>query len=728
MQLDHSAPPLAASLDPAAIAHAVQIMWPDLGDLVVVELRALDVPGYAGSRATWSGYFGAAEPLAREAVRLSEQGGNVYVTLNPVLPDLLARANNRCVRRSRHATSDDEIGTRRWLLVDLDPVRPAGISSTDAELAAAEARGRAIRDHLASLGWPDPVVVASGNGVHLRYRVALPARDGHTVQGVLRSLSEGFSDGAVDVDTTVHNAARIARLPGTVARKGDPTPTRPHRLARITHVPETLQTVSPEALAAATPPEPRSVPSSTPVDRAAPRPSTDDPRAEVRRRMPITTFLAEEGLEPTSGRHYYCPIHGEAENPRSFHVYDGRDGLERWRCFGDCDRGGDLYDLAQALWGVGFREALERLATRVGVDLAGAGSAEAGPVADADHDPSVVVVADQVEDLLAHVERYRGRRYVGLPTGTLPELDAATLGLRDLILLAAPPEAGKTTLAVQLGVDVVAENPDACLVVASLEMPRMSVLTRMVCALARVDWRTYVLGEIHGREALYSRETLERIEAAHARLADLGRRIAVLDVDDVGADLVRSAGRRADALRATSGASRAMTVVDYCQVMEVPEGVHDLAADQWRIDALRRLRDRLDGDPVLAISEARKPSGRGGAWGTTMADVMGSARLAYTPDLVALLRLAGDEHVLRRLGRAVPGTSADLREQAAEARMDLRTRGCALVGLEIAKGRDGVTRRTIELTHYYRQSRLVPGTPDELQPARAVGREEVVAV
>jgi hypothetical protein len=46
---------------------------------------------------------------------------------------LLARANNRVVEYAKHATRDDQIERRRWLLIDFDPVRPSGISSTDAE-------------------------------------------------------------------------------------------------------------------------------------------------------------------------------------------------------------------------------------------------------------------------------------------------------------------------------------------------------------------------------------------------------------------------------------------------------------------------------------------------------------------------------------------------------------------------------------------------------------------
>ena len=73
--------------------------------------------------------------------------GAIYFTINPVNPDLLARANNRFVE-SRTATSDADIVCRRWLFIDLDPKRPSGISSSDAELDAARSMADEIDQHL----------------------------------------------------------------------------------------------------------------------------------------------------------------------------------------------------------------------------------------------------------------------------------------------------------------------------------------------------------------------------------------------------------------------------------------------------------------------------------------------------------------------------------------------------------------------------------------------------
>ncbi len=202
----------------------------------VVELRGLEAVTSAWRRPhTVSGYFDDWATLAAASVELQARG--IYATLNPVKPDLLARANNRLRDMSAGdpATSDADVVARRWLPIDCDPVWPSGISATDAEHAAALARAQEIRDYLASRGWPDPLLADSGNGAHLLYRVDLPPDDGGLVEGVLAALAFRFSDEQVAVDQKNFHPARIWKLYGTLAAKGDPTPDRIVSAACSTH-------------------------------------------------------------------------------------------------------------------------------------------------------------------------------------------------------------------------------------------------------------------------------------------------------------------------------------------------------------------------------------------------------------------------------------------------------------------------------------------------------------
>jgi len=202
---------------------------------------------------TCSGYFtfDSLDQATREIAELDRSGiaPGIYVTLNPVDPSLLARSANRIKPRARETTQDKDIVHRQTLLIDIDPVRPAGVSATEAELVRVHDVALAIVTHLTSLGWPDPVIAMSGNGYHLLYRIDLPADDGGLVHRVLAVLADRFSTEAVTIDRAVHNAARITKVIGTVSRKGDNLcgvpgmEDRPHRRSEFLSVPKDLAVV-----------------------------------------------------------------------------------------------------------------------------------------------------------------------------------------------------------------------------------------------------------------------------------------------------------------------------------------------------------------------------------------------------------------------------------------------------------------------------------------------------
>ena len=233
--------------DANEITHALRL-WFQAGD--VFEVRVLDAVSADYRREhIESGYFDyehiSAVPEALKRL-LSFRG--VYVTVNPVNPDLLARAVNRLRPAGRNpTTADTDIVRRRWLLIDCDPRRASGVSSSNAEHDFALAKAREIRDGLSSLGWPDPIMTDSGNGAQLMYRIDLPADDGELVRRVIGEIAKASSE-QVAIDTSVHNPARIWRLPGTMNCKGDSIPERPHRMARILDEPQDIVSVSREQM------------------------------------------------------------------------------------------------------------------------------------------------------------------------------------------------------------------------------------------------------------------------------------------------------------------------------------------------------------------------------------------------------------------------------------------------------------------------------------------------
>lgn len=213
---------------------------------LVIELRALEVPQRWGGPKTFSGFFDLAltdrfltAVWSLLSLPPDEQPEGIYVTMNPVNPALLARANNRLrpEGKKKISATDKDTDRRRWLVVDVDPVRPANVSATDDEKAAARKVLDGIREDLNARGWPGPMVVDSGNGFHLWYPIGLPADDGGLVERTLKALAARHDTTAAKVDTSLFNASRIIKLPGTWARKGDSIPNRPHRMARVLEVP-----------------------------------------------------------------------------------------------------------------------------------------------------------------------------------------------------------------------------------------------------------------------------------------------------------------------------------------------------------------------------------------------------------------------------------------------------------------------------------------------------------
>jgi hypothetical protein len=210
----------------------------------VTELRVLGT-----NKGTVSGYFDDLKSMANAAMNYNGKA-TVCVTLNPVKPALLARAENHLVNWAKQTTSDADIERRSWLLVDFDPVRPSGISATDQEHDAAIKLAQQVGKVLKKQGWPDPILADSGNGAHLLYGIDLPNDDQSTqlLKHVLGVLDLKYSNRHVQVDTTTFNAARVVKLYGTRACKGDDTEDRPHRISNLLKYPQMLECVRLEQL------------------------------------------------------------------------------------------------------------------------------------------------------------------------------------------------------------------------------------------------------------------------------------------------------------------------------------------------------------------------------------------------------------------------------------------------------------------------------------------------
>jgi len=226
-----------------------EVFWQFVHDGEVVEVRMPKVygksPAWPGdfARGTVSGYFDDHELFCR-AVKLADKASHdgIYFTLQVIDPRLIGRAFNR-LKPTDLTTSDQNVLAYRWFPVDIDPIRPAGISASDSELAEAIKLREAVAQWvMEKLRFSAPIKGMSGNGGHLLYRLPDMAANKETskfVADTLNGLAKRFNSDKVTIDTGVFNPARIWKLYGTTARKGDAVPAgeyrdaRPYRMAYI---------------------------------------------------------------------------------------------------------------------------------------------------------------------------------------------------------------------------------------------------------------------------------------------------------------------------------------------------------------------------------------------------------------------------------------------------------------------------------------------------------------
>lgn len=171
-------------------------------------------------------------------------GCGIYFQINPVREGLKTKAKKT------------DITKRRWLFIDIDPVKDEEHGhnpATDKEKGRAGNVCDSVNEYLRGLGWPAPIVTDSGNGCGMFWRCDLPNDEltRSLYKRLLAKLAERFDGENGRIDKAVHNADRLAKLPGTWARKGTQSDDRPFRPCKLVYVPSGPELVSLELLKAA---------------------------------------------------------------------------------------------------------------------------------------------------------------------------------------------------------------------------------------------------------------------------------------------------------------------------------------------------------------------------------------------------------------------------------------------------------------------------------------------
>lgn len=251
------------------------------------ELFEIRIIGKGNRKRIISGYFTDTDTLIKQFDLIDPRSANIYITINKVNEDCYAREQHDCFRQTDASTHDHEIDAYEWLFVDLDPERVAEVSSSDAELKEAELLADKVYGYMKSLGFREPVRAMSGNGHHLLYKIDLPNTDESKalIERCLTNLASMFNNGKVKIDIVNHNQSRVCKLYGTLAQKGSNTKSRPHRMSKLTSVPQKIEVNGIELLNALA----NELPEVPKVRRGS---------TSAAGEFDIENWMAEHGLEP----------------------------------------------------------------------------------------------------------------------------------------------------------------------------------------------------------------------------------------------------------------------------------------------------------------------------------------------------------------------------------------------------------------------------------------------
>src|SRR5215203_5638230 len=166
-----------------------------------------------------------------------------------------------------------------------------------------------------------------------------------------------------------------------------------------------------------------------------------------------------------------------------------------------------------------------------------------------------VPMRDLVKESFPKIEQLfeQKRLITGVPTGFV-DLDEMTRGLQggDLIIIAARPSMGKTSLVLNIA-QYVAAQPDLTVGFFSLEMSKESLFIRMLTSEAQIDSHRLMSGAVGHKD--YGR-------ISHALESMSAMRLFIDDSASIGVLEMRAKARR---LQAEHGLS--LLIIDYIQLM-----------------------------------------------------------------------------------------------------------------------------------------------------------------
>ena len=221
-------------------------------------------------------------------------------------------------------------------------------------------------------------------------------------------------------------------------------------------------------------------------------------------------------------------------------------------------------------------------------------------------------------------QRYQsGGSVTGLPSGYI-EFDEMTAGLQptDLIILAARPAMGKTTLALNIAetAAIAAGKPVA---VFSMEMSASQLALRLISSIGRVNATRLRTGQLED-------EDWSRVSSAIRQLKQT--KLFIDDTPALSPEAVRAKARR---LKREHGLG--LIVIDYLQLMAVPGNKENRATEISEISrSLKALAKELH-VPVLALSQLNRSLETRTDKRPVMADLRESGAIEQDADMIVFI-------------------------------------------------------------------------------------------
>ena len=216
------------------------------------------------------------------------------------------------------------------------------------------------------------------------------------------------------------------------------------------------------------------------------------------------------------------------------------------------------------------------------------------------------------------------KRIKGISTG-FAKLDEMTGGLHggDLVIIAARPSMGKTALALNIAQHV-ALRLKQTVAIFSLEMSRESLLTRMLCAAARVDSQRFRAGFLSQEERRKLNHSLHELVEAPLYIDDT----AGLNMMDMHAKLRRLQQEQKIGL----------VIVDYLQLMSSPGRQENRNQEVSALSRGMKLLAKELNVPMMVLSQlSRAVETRQGDHRPQLSDLRESGSIEQDADLVGFI-------------------------------------------------------------------------------------------